>query len=741
MKKDRLFLPLLTAVLAFSFLTGCNKTPASNTSESPINPGPFTILWNNYDGKLLERDINVKAGTLPTYDGNIPYRLDDENNYYVFSGWDQEIAPASEDVIYTAQYEAHPLGDVEENPDGYIDQLNIETSEGNIFHAFCWTYKQIIDKLPDLANAGFKSIQTMPVQQPKSSGASWWAFYQPLSFTIADNSKLGTKDELIELCSKAETYGISIIADIVFNHLANISDNDLEEDGTPKVSPQVANYEPYIYEHRNDATNPTFHHMKNSGSITQYYPYGGLPDLNTGNEYVQERCLALLKECIDAGIDGFRFDAAKHIETPDDAQYPSDFWPNTLGIARNYYFEKTGRQLFAYGEILNETGESRPLTNYTKLMAVTDNSYGAAVYGSLSGSTSPAAGRYHKTTEPNNLVTWVESHDTYCESKSHVTSNKVMMGYAMVATRRDSRALYLARPDANISVGNIGEYTFESNVLGAINRFHNRFAHAEEYLYSKNAVFVNQRVGHSEYGAVIVNLKGQERICVGLDNLPTGVYYDQITGEAYTIRDGHLIIKMPSSGVVILTSSKNLARPQIETDNRGGAFVNDLTVNFTALNGSGKYYVNGDENPVEFASSTAINVANLIDSDGKALIKVVAYNEQFSLTRSYLYQKISLIEGKFNVINIKSEYIENNQLYMWSWSGSTPGHWSKDFTFQDGVLLVDTNALNLTGFIIAVVPVGYTITNVNSWDDHVISQTTDISANILEQGYYDASDL
>ena len=34
---------------------------------------------------------------------------------------------------------------------------------------------------------------------------------------------------------------------------------------------------------------------------------------------------ALLKECIDAGIDGFRFDAAKHIETPEDPNFASSF--------------------------------------------------------------------------------------------------------------------------------------------------------------------------------------------------------------------------------------------------------------------------------------------------------------------------------------------------------------------------------------------------------------------------------
>ena len=90
--------------------------------------------------------------------------------------------------------------------DGYIDTLPSKTEDGNIFHAFCWTYNEIKANLETLANSGFKSVQTSPVQQPKSNGASWWAFYQPLSFSISDNSPLGTKQELKELCDEAEKY-------------------------------------------------------------------------------------------------------------------------------------------------------------------------------------------------------------------------------------------------------------------------------------------------------------------------------------------------------------------------------------------------------------------------------------------------------------------------------------------------------------------------------------------------------
>ena len=329
MIKKRIFVFLGLSSMSLSFLTGCGAKY-------------YTIQFVNYDGTLLEKYVDVEKGAEVSYQGNKPVRYDDASNYYVYAGWDQEVTVAKKNVTYTATYTAYPLTDVAETPDTYVDALPSATADGTILHAFCWKYSDIESQLPYIARAGYKSVQLMPVQVPKSSGSSWWAYYQPLAFRIADGdeSPLGTKAELSELCTKAETYNISIIADIVFNHMANISDKDLEEDKTPKVSPIVETYEPYIYQHRNDAENPTFHHNPNaegSGAETQVYPYGGLPDLNTANTYVQGRALDLLKECIDVGIDGFRFDAAKHIESPEDPQYPSDFWPNTLGKAKEYY--------------------------------------------------------------------------------------------------------------------------------------------------------------------------------------------------------------------------------------------------------------------------------------------------------------------------------------------------------------------------------------------------------------------
>ncbi len=728
MKKSPIILLAATALVLS--LSGCGDG----------GKGPFVIKWNNYDGTTIELD-NVVKGEMPKYDSKTPYRPDDEGHYYVFKGWDKEVTEAKKDVTYTATYNEYALSSVSETPDGYVDVLPAKTEDGNIFHAFCWTFKDIKDKLPDLVNAGFKSVQTMPVQTPKSGGSSWWAFYQPLSFSIAEESKLGTKQDFLDMCAEADKLNVSIIVDVVFNHLANTKDGDYESDGTPKVFPGVADYEPEIYAHRNDADDPTFHHnpkAEGSGAVTQTYQWGDLPDLNTGNTLVQARALSFLLECIDAGVDGFRFDAAKHIETPDDPQYASNFWPNTLGVAREYYHTKTGKDLFAYGEVLDGPDGGRDLSCYTKLMAVTDNSYGSLVKGALGGNATNASIGFIKKTDPDNLVTWIESHDTYTSEDSHIIDERALLGYAIVATRPGSRGLYLTRPDDAFTVGSIANYQFEDNTLGAINRFHNRFAHATETRNPDGTLYINQLVNdNGDAGAVVIDLNRTRYSYVHLDKLGTGVYYDQVSGNQYVVRDGHLTFEMPSSGILLLTKSKNPARPTLTTDNRGGLFTDHLTVTLRAGNGKGAYSINGGD-PVEFEGKLELTgLENKVDKDGYVNLSVTVSNESFSITRHYTYQKIKLIDGYFNIVNVNPTYFTDYELYMWSWT--TTGTWSKNYTVQDGIVLVD--ATGLTGVILAIFEKGYTITNVNEWDHNAIRQTTDIKGSILEQGYFDASNF
>ena len=643
---------------------------------------------------------------------------------------------SSEDVI----------PDYDENPDGYVDVLPDKTSDGNILHCFNWSFNQIKENLPAIKEAGFKSVQTSPVQQPKSNGSSWWAFYQPLSFAIADNSPLGTKQDLKDLCTAAEEMGISVICDIVFNHMANIADGVLEPDQTPKVCPDVATYEPDVYAHRNDSSNATFHHNlckdNNAEGETQNYPFGDLPDLNTSNTLVQNRSYSLLKECIDAGVDGFRFDAAKHIETNKDGEWASKFWESTLVEAQSYYKTKTGKDLYAYGEILGSLAGTRDITGYTDIMDITDDGYGGTIGTAIRSGNAErlATNKYGKTgVNPSKLVTWVESHDTYTSTSSHLSDKMTIKAWAVVASRKDTQSLYFARPNDSLTVASVGSYLFENPIIASVNRFSNRYVGSDEVRSFENtSTYINQRFNDNSQGALIVELSSETNISLaGLDKLTNGIYYDQITGKKVTVHNGKANIELDNSGVCILTKSADPLRPTIDVSLRGCGFVNSLELTINAKNATtSTYSINGGQE-VSFTKSVKIT----LNETSKVTIK--ASNAKYSCERSYNYTKYELIPGYFNIVNINPTTFNDNEIYMWMWGGSAAGGtWSKNYTIQNGVLLVNPSLISdITGFLLGVFPKGYVITDVNNWDNHVIRQTGDISGSTLSSGFFDANGL
>ena len=631
--------------------------------------------------------------------------------------------------------------------DGYIDQMPSQTEDGNIFHAFCWKYSDITLNLPSIAESGFKSVQISPVQQPKNGGATWWSFYQPLSFSIADNSALGKKEELKALCDEAEKYHISIIADIVFNHLANIDDNHLENDGTPTVCPDVAEYEPEIYANRNaSGDGATFHHNKNatgSGAVTQYYAWGNLPDLNTANPLVQERSLALLKECIDVGIDGFRLDAAKHIETPTDPQYASDFFPNVISAAKDYYHSKYPNQnLYVYGEILDDPDGGRTINDYLPYIDVTDNKVKSSyVSASIRKDASVLAKTsYSKNCDSSHLVYWAESHDDYTSGETIASTMQVNKVWAMMTARKGGRGLYLARQASrdNIVVGEVGSYLFEQPSVGAVNRFHNRYLNYEENVIASEGLYTCERYNDTDGGAVIVNLLtsdiDDEKTSVSFAKLQDGLYCDQMTGEVVQIKNGTAHIKMHSSRIAVLTKTKNQPHPYFTINNRGGYFVDNLEVEISVSDGEGTYQIN-NETAKSFSEKTKVVLSSNMAINGEISLKIKYGNTQFSYERAYVYKPLQIKEGYFNVLNLNPDYFTNYEIYLWSW-GSGNGHWSKDYTVEDGVLLINLSTFKDTSFLLALFNKDYVITNVNAWDDNKIKQTGDIS---IKSKFYDAS--
>ena len=544
-------------------------------------------------------------------------------------------------------------------------QTNVE--DGVILHAFNWSYNAIKQNLPQIAAAGYSTVQTSPVTQPKDYGTSsdvsgqWWKLYQPVSLSIAQSSWLGTKADLTALCAEADNYGIKIICDIVANHMANyVNANGVENANA--LSEEVLQYEPTLYN-----SYGTYFHSEtytasddNATTVTRGH-VSACPDLNTANSTVQTKICNLLKECIDCGVDGFRFDAAKHIEVEDDSSVGSQFWVNTLDAAKSYYSAKTGKNLFAYGEILNKVGGSRNIGSYTKRMRVTENkSSDNVLVGVKNGSvTTASASNYQLSGDASKAVLWAESHDTYMgnagsagmTNTAGVSDEKVVKAWAIVASRAKATALFFARPGGSLMGEAAGDLTYKSTVVSEINKFHNAFANVTSEKVGTSGSMVYVARGNS--GVVISNLNGNAASAsISGTGLADGSYVDTVTGNAFTVSGGTLTGQIGSTGVAVVYNAT--ATPKATASVESGSFTTDtMTVQLALENAVSGTYALDDSTPVSFTGTPTIRIGSDYNVGETITLNLTATDAAGTTkTNTYYYtKKASTASGVYVFLN------------------------------------------------------------------------------------------
>lgn len=532
--------------------------------------------------------------------------------------------------------------------------LRDKVGDGVMLHAFNWSYNTIKENLPAIAAAGYTTVQTSPVQQPKDYSTSgdvtgqWWKLYQPISFHIAEQSWLGTKDDLKSLCDEADKYGIKIICDIVSNHIANA-----DETRPDSVSNQVKKYEPEFYKKRRTYTR-TYKGDANDSSV-QAVVQGHVskcPDLVTNDTAVQGYIINLLKECIDCGVDGFRFDAAKHIETEDDGEYASDYWKNITTSASSYYTQKTGDDLYIYGEILNNCGADRSYSSYTKYINVTDNRTGDAVlYNVTKGKASTATNaKYKSGVAASNAVLWAESHDTYegnsgssgYSNTSSVSDEDVVKAWAIVASRKDSTALFFARPGTALMGGVSTDTTYKSTAVSEINKFHNLFVGQSEKLGSSGDIAY---VARGTNGIVLSNCKGTNAsVSISGTGLADGKYTDTVSGAEFTVANGVLTGSIGKTGVAVVYNGTTT--PKAINSVESGSFRGDtMTLTLTLENATSGTYCLDDSTPVKFTGTTSIRIGSDYKPGETINLTVTATDGVKTSSMAYKYTKSTAQES------------------------------------------------------------------------------------------------
>ena len=485
------------------------------------------------------------------------------------------------------------------NADDGIDyKLADSCQEGTILHCFSWEYKDVTASMRRIADAGFTSVQLSPIQPTPygiNNGLSWYNVYQPVDMKITEYDN--EEEELKKLCREADKYGIKVIMDVVANHLVYISG----------VSPKE-------YARRD--------HWHNSGKIKDYTNRSnitngdllGLKDLNTENKDVQQKVINFMDELYNAGVDGIRWDAAKHIGLPSEG---SDFWPSVLD-----------KRMYNYGEIINGPVDTDAqydlMKEYASMMSVTDSTYGEKLVSSFNQGKAPDAKSKWMTegVSSDRLVFWGESHDTYSNgpdetgATTRMSQNTIDKAYAVAASREGATALYFSRPSETekdkIICGQKGSTHFTSPEVSAVNHFHNAMNGKRDSITTENnCVVITRESG----GAVIVcgDKGGQVTVPNSGGYAAEGTYYDEVSGNSFTVTDKTITGTVGESGIAVVYDSNFLGHFSADSNGKEKFYKSlDITLGTKGIENT-EYEISGtDENGNEKTEKNSFSDGDVI---------------------------------------------------------------------------------------------------------------------------------
>ena len=554
--------------------------------------------------------------------------------------------------------------------DNYLG-LRDEIEDGAILHCFSWSFATIEESLEDIGMAGYSAIQVSPINACYDGGnagkdlygeGKWYYHYQPTDWVIG-NYQLGTRDEFIRLCDKADALGIKVIVDVAPNHTTTTTEAISQD-----LLDAVGGIE-------------NLYHSNGTESIKDYrdreectlMAVGGLPDVNTENPDFQDYFIAFLNDCIACGADGFRYDTAKHIgladDPKDDESLENNFWERVIGEVDQ------ADELFIYGEALQDGGER--LADYIETIGATTASvYGQRLRDSVTASSISASSISNLQigdAEPN-VVTWVESHDNYIsDGTSEMDNDLVKLAYAIIAARAEGTPLFFSRPygaepgnewGSFNKIGMAGDELYKDAVVVAANRFRNATVGLSENIYNPDGNTKVACVERGQSGLVLVNLDTEEFVCEFETSLKDGEYVNRADGETtYTVKKGKLSGTVPAKGIIVLCNDgyvdlEAAAVVKVAEGTTANILGDSVEVTLELKNAeSGQYTWNDSQAVFTFKDGDKITIGEELAEGEFGELKLWAENAQGRKTcMTYLFKKQGKIEAGTKVYFEKPEH-------------------------------------------------------------------------------------
>ena len=536
--------------------------------------------------------------------------------------------------------------------------LTKEMKNGAILHAWMWSFNTITEHMDEIAEAGYTSIQTETMSKIKVNDANgkkftenWYYVYQPTN-TFIGNFVVGSEDDLKAMTVAAHAHGIRIIVDVVANHFTadwNAIDSDW----------QKSEY----FHARNSCSGSGGDNIdySNRWQVTHCHLLG-LWDLNTANPEVANRMHDFLKTAVNDGVDGFRFDAGKHVELPNEFD-GSQYWTTILQNGSQYQYGEvlqgdSGLDYKAYANLYAKYGEGGG--------GATASDYGKTIRSAL-WSKNLNAGNLMSLrnggVNDDQLVTWVESHDNYANSdkeSTYLTNDQIRFGWAVVGARAGGAPLFFNRPKASggnqpqfaeaSQLGDAGDDMWKDTAVAAVNHFRNAMDGEAEYLrncgseQNNNSCLMVERYktdnNAGNDGVSIANMGGDQNLAGTPTKLDDGTYTDQVNGGTITVSNGKITsgtakgdavsvyfntsVKESVSATVSKKFSSNTIKVTLNASN-----ATNLT--YSLSNGKNGSFVDGDSltigGDMEIGDSVTLTVKGTGAESGEALEFTATYTK------------------------------------------------------------------------------------------------------------------
>jgi alpha-amylase len=463
-----------------------------------------------------------------------------------------------------------------------------------IANLFEWNWNSVATECSSvLGPDGYGAVQVSPPEESLSLADNspphpWWDVYQPVSYQI--NSRFGNRAQFAAMVTACHNAGIKVYADAVLNHMTGHG-SGVGYAGTTfsneYVFPNLWSAADFHYYPANCPNSNDTVTNYNSQADVQECQLVGLADLNTETSYVRGKLAGYLNDLESLGVDGFRLDAAKHMNDNDIAAIEAQLTHSAFiyqevmpgGAVTPSMYEGTGDVLeFTYGQ---------------KLMQQFQGSISNLQTFGQSWGLEPAA----------DSVTFVDNHDTdrngstltYKNGSTYTLANVFHLAWGYGTPQVFGTFTFSSSDQAPPSDGNgfVTATDCTSSAWDCMDRnqavvgmvgWHNAVAGtsvANWWSDGSNAISFSRGAA----GFVAINNEGAALTRTFTTGLPAGTYCDVIHQTASNGTCGGTPVTVSTSGTATVTVPANdavaidIAATGTGTGNGGGPSTTSVTFN------------------------------------------------------------------------------------------------------------------------------------------------------------------